>query len=270
MNGKYIVEKINAILDDLDAEMYPETYDYLDYLSNSEEIEETPSEIADGLTELDMPKEFPPYLVDFIKELYEQGIRDEIPSAMNNLGAQYYDGGRGFGQDFAKAFEYYEMAAANGDRQAQENLGYCYYYGRNVAVNYEKAFHYFALGAFDGHLISLYKIGDMYLNGYYVKKNEAEAYRIFSHCLDIMTEEESQNAAGPIYLRLGRLYLYGTGVERDLRSALICYHKAELYLYDMVSRGEKMYQKSYQAAIAGQQMARERMEKELPRLEWDY
>lgn len=270
MNERDIVEKISMILEQLDVEMYPETYDYLDYLSNCEEIEEIPSEIADGLVQLDTPKEFPSYLIDFIKELYEQGIKDEIASAMNNLGAQYYDGGRGFEQDFSKAVAYYEMAAEHGDRQAQENLGYCYFYGRNMPINYEKAFHYFALGAFDGHLNSLYKIGDMYLNGYYVKKNEKEAYRIYMHCLDIMTEEEAKYVAGPIYLRLGRMYLYGNGVEEDLRNSLICYHKAEVYLYDMVKRGEKMYQKSYRASIAGQQMAREKMEKTLPKQEWNH
>ena len=80
--------------------------------------------------------------------------------AMNDLGALYYDGSRGFEQSFEKAVRYYSMAAENGSRQAQENLGYCYYYGRDGEPDYEKAFHYFALGAFDGHLVSLYKIGE--------------------------------------------------------------------------------------------------------------
>jgi TPR repeat protein len=35
--------------------------------------------------------------------------------------------------------ELYNMAAENGNRQAQENLGYCYYYGRDTEVDYEKA-----------------------------------------------------------------------------------------------------------------------------------
>ena len=57
---------------------------------------------------------------------------------MNNLGAHYYGGGRGFEQNFGKAMELYNMAAENGNRQAQENLGYCYYYGRDTEVDYEK------------------------------------------------------------------------------------------------------------------------------------
>ena len=105
------------------------------------------------------PLEMPDFLIDFITELYEMAIADGNAAAMNYLGSQYYDGGRGFEQSFEKTVKYYQMAAENGERQAQENLGYCYYYGRNMdKPDYEKAFHYFALGAFDGHLISLYKI----------------------------------------------------------------------------------------------------------------
>lgn len=71
--------------------------------------------------------------------MYEIEIAEGNHHAMNNLGAHYYGGGRGFEQNFGKAMELYNMAAENGNRQAQENLGYCYYYGRDTEVDYEKA-----------------------------------------------------------------------------------------------------------------------------------
>ncbi len=160
------------------------------------------------------------------------------------------------------------MAAKSGNRQAQENLGYCYYYGRNIPIDYEKAFHYFALGAFDGHLISLYKIGDMYMNGYYVEKNPTEAVHIYERCLETMTDEAAPRVAGPLFLRLGNAFYYGNGTEENIKNALICFQKAELYLYDMVARGNVMYKKSLQETIKGQELARQKMSKELPDTKW--
>ena len=126
------------------------------------------------------------------------------------------------------------------------------------------------LGAFDGHLISLYKIGDMYLNGYYVEKNEREAFEIYMRCLDTMTDEAAPKVAGPVYLRLGKLFLRGLGTEKKLESALICYQKAENYLYSMVLDGDVMYRNSLMAAIKGQEEVRKEMLKQLPEDEWKF
>lgn len=41
------------------------------------------------------------------------------------------------------------MAYKAGNRQATENLGYIYYYGRIGQKDYEKAFKYFVKGALD-------------------------------------------------------------------------------------------------------------------------
>ncbi len=77
---------------------------------------------------MDQPKRFPGCLIDLITGLFEMEIDNGNADAMNDLGSQYYDGNRGFEQSFEKAVRYYKMAAENGSRQAQENLGYCYYY----------------------------------------------------------------------------------------------------------------------------------------------
>ncbi len=268
MNLYALLNMINNILDE---EEFPEVCRVID-----EELEvidlpigEAPR-IASRIMECDKPKQFPQELIDFVKGLYEIGIAAGDAGAMNDLGDQYYDGHRGFEQSFSKAVELYKKAAANGDRQAQENLGYCYYYGRDMEPDYEKAFHYFALGAFDGHLISLYKIGDMYLNGYYVEKNEREAFEIYMRCLDTMTDEAAPKVAGPVYLRLGKMFLRGLGTEKKLESALICYQKAESYLYSMVLDGDVMYRNSLMAAIKGQEEVRKEMLKQLPEDEWKF
>ena len=227
-------------------------------------------ELASILAECDRPKRLPAPLAAFIVAIYELEIDAGNPRAMNDLGALYYGGDRGFEQDFTKAVRLYRMAAERGERHAQENLGYCYYYGRNMERDYEKAFHYFALGAFDGRLISLYKIGDMYLNGYYVERNEAEAFAIYNRCLELMDDEQGKDVAGPVHLRLGDMYLRGLGTEPDPEQALLHYSLAEIMLFKMVKDGDYMYKKSLRSAVEGQERARSMLAGQLPGDEWTF
>lgn len=265
-----VYDEIGGILSMLDGNIFPQTYGYLAALDDDEDELSTAYEIASALINMDQPETLPSFMIEFITELYELEIAEGNADAMNDLGAQYYDGHRGFEQSFELAMNYYHMAAQNGSRQAQENLGYCYYYGRNGERDYEKAFHYFALGAFDGHLISLYKIGDMYLNGHYVEKNEKEAFYIYMRCINTMTDEAAERIAGPVYLRLGKLFMDGTAVDQDLSAALSCYQKAEFFLFNMVMNGDDMYRKSLIAAQEGLEKVRQMMMDALPENKWAY
>ena len=268
MDKTEMLNELQSIYAILPAEDYPDTYDYITELLANEDSSLDAYVVAMELSRLDNTVVLPEYMIDFIIELLESEIENGNSDAMNDLGALYYGGERGFEQDFEKAVYYYDMAAANGNRLSQENLGYCYYYGRIGAPDYEKAFHYFALGAFAGSLISLYKIGDMYLNGHYVKRNEKEAFYIYNRCLDTMTDEAAKTVAGPVFLRLGKMYLKGIGTEQDLMSALACYQKAEFFLVNMVKKGDYKYKKSLFAAIAGQHETREKLAQTLTEDEW--
>jgi len=263
-----LTEETKRVRGLLDGARYPEARAALsEALMNGD----TPFMIASRLMECDKPKDLPPFVIEYITALYEIEISEGNHHAMNNLGAHYYGGGRGFEQSFGRAMALYNMAAENGNRQAQENLGYCYYYGRDTEVDYEKAFHYFALGTFDGHLISLYKIGDMYRNGYYVKKNEREAFLIYRHCIDVLHGgEDDYLISGPVRLRLGDMYLNGIGTEQDAEAALVSYSIAEVALLRMVKGGDYMYKKSLRAAIEGQERARARLAAQLPEREWTF
>jgi TPR repeat protein len=252
-----LLTETKKVADRIDSADLPETAAYFEDLLNFEGLmDDSAFSIATALLSRDKPKHFPAFLLEYIVELYEMEIAAGNHHAMNDLGAMYYNGDRGFEQNFGKAVLYYGMAADHGNRQAQENLGYCYYYGRDMEPDYEKAFHYFALGAFDGHLISLYKIGDMYLNGYYVQKNEREAFLIYNHCLDTMSDEAAKLVSGPVHLRLGDMFLKGIGTEQDPEQALMHYSFAEIMLYQMVKDGDVMYKKSLRRAIEGQSRAR--------------
>jgi hypothetical protein len=265
MDGFELYDEMEKLIMLLDVDELPELHEYFASIMDEENgVSEGPYKIANHILQCDIKEKLPEIVRDFVIELFEDAFRAGNADAANDLGAQYYNGSRGFEQDFSKAVHYYNIAAENGSRQAQENLGYCYYYGRNMPVDYEKAFHYFALGAFDGHLISLYKIGDMYVAGYYVKKNEKEAFHIYERCIDTMTDEAAPIVAGPVFLRLGKCFLNGVGTEPNYKNALICYQKAETFLFDMVRNGDVMYKRSLQAAISGQAMARTKLLEEMP------
>ena len=266
-NRDKLLEETRKVFALLDRELFPEAFEQLLNVMTSDD---RPFVIASNLMECDKPREFPPFLVAYITSLYEMEIAAGNAHAMIDLGARHYSGNRGFEQDFNKAMTLYNMAAEHGNRQAQENLGYCYYYGRDGEVDYEKAFHCFALGAFDGWPISLYKIGDMYLNGFYVKKNEREAYAVYNRCLELVDSETRDVVSGPVHLRLGNLYLNGIGTEKDPQQALLHYSLAEILLLRMVQDGDYMYKKSLRDAIDGQAKARAILMEQLPGGEWTF
>ena len=266
-NRETMLEETQKMIGMLDRDQYPACYERLSRALTDGEM---PFYVASDLMECDKPKELPPFLPDYIATLYRAEIEMENDHAMCNLGAHYYAGNRGFEQDFKKAMALYTMAAERGNHQAQENLGYCYYYGRDGKVDYEKAFHYFALRAFDGWPISLYKIGDMYLHGYYVQKDEREAFALYIRCLDLVDGDERDVVSGPVHLRLGNMCLNGIGTQKNPEQALLHYNLAELMLLQMIRNGDYMYKNSLREAIEGQAKARALLMENLPGGEWTF
>lgn len=267
MTNEKIYDSLLYLLDVVEPDDYPETYDIIASAIETSANGFEALRLASELHEADNAEIMHPDVSDFLIDLYLSEIAEGNAEAMCSLGALYYTG-RGGEQDYAKAVEYYTMAAEKGNRQAQENLGYCYYYGRSVDIDYKKAYHYFVKGALDGHLNSLYKIGDMYKNGYYVEQDEKEAFLLYMRCLDTMTDETAQGIAGPVYLRLGDAFLYGKGTEEDSKTALICYQKAEVFLRDMIMNGDFYYRASLENAIKGQTEARKKITESIPGFGW--
>jgi TPR repeat protein len=68
---------------------------------------------------------------------------------MSNIGL-LYQYGRGVPQDFAKAHEWFEKAAAAGDVAAMSNIGLLYQYGRGVPQDFAKAREWFEKAAAAG------------------------------------------------------------------------------------------------------------------------
>ena len=61
-----------------------------------------------------------------------------------------YQYGHGVDQDLAEAVHWYELAARQGNQDAQYTLGCCYYDGDGVAEDWDKAEEWFRLAAAEG------------------------------------------------------------------------------------------------------------------------
>ena len=165
-------------------------------------------------------------VVDAYNYCIENGY--DVETAALNLGSIYYTGIT-VPRDYVQAAKYYQMSADEGNVQAICNLGYCYYYGRHQAVDYKKAYGCFNMAAVLGSANALYKLGDMFLNGRYVERNPLIAYKLFQRAEDEAGPWEDISA--DIDLRLGRCYLRGLGVEKDLERAMekLCSAYSGLY-----------------------------------------
>ena len=269
MTEEYIYKKLNEILQEIqDDDRYEESYYAItDCIDEEGRVYSDAFYIACELHSSDETEVMPKCIADFVIEVYLEEIENENPHAMTNLGSLYYTGRCGT-QDYAQAVKYYTMADEHGERQATENLGYCYYYGRSVEVDYKKAYHYFVKGALDNHINSLYKVGDMYKNGYYVKKDEKEAFYIYSHCYEQMTDVCAEMIGADICLRMGDVYYYGIGTEKDYEKALKFYQEAERYFYIKIKKGDYFSKKGLSGVIEKQSEIRKKLFAEMPDFEW--
>jgi TPR repeat protein len=77
-------------------------------------------------------------------------FEEPLAAAMNDLGSLYHNG-QGVPQDYAKAREWYEKAAAKDFALAMYNLGVLYENGYGVAQDYAKAREWFEKGAAQGN-----------------------------------------------------------------------------------------------------------------------
>ena len=123
------------------------------------------------------------------------------PEDMMHLGGYYYGA-----RKFDLALKYYSMAAALDYNEADDCLGYIWYYGRTGVKDYEKAFKHFSRSAERGNLRSAYKVADMYKNGYFVEKDYARYCEIIEKLyLKIRYSNELFSPLPEIFTRLAKI-----------------------------------------------------------------
>lgn len=133
-------------------------------------------------------------------------------NALMTLGYMYLYGLNGVEMNYKKAFEYYTLAAEQGDSVAINNLGSMYYGGVGVRKNIEKAAELFAEASDLGNVEASLNLAVIYLKDTGKLHNEQEAVRL------LKKTAEHDNPTGR-YL-LGYAYLKGIGVPQNKKKAV--------------------------------------------------
>ncbi len=81
--------------------------------------------------------------------------------------------------DAKKDFHAIEAAAAQGDAEAQYDLGKLYYNGSDVEKDYAQAIHWYQKAAAQGLAQAINSIGDCYFYGHGVEKNDSKAHSLY-------------------------------------------------------------------------------------------
>jgi hypothetical protein len=129
--------------------------------------------------------------------------------AQNNLGL-IYSIGRGVKQDYAEALKWYRFAAVQGHAGAQNNLGLLYSEG--ASQNFIEALKWFQLAADKGNPDAQDNLGLMYFEGKGIGKDYAEAVKWFR----LSAQQGNADARN----NLGWMYHEGYAVPKDYGEAL--------------------------------------------------
>ncbi|KAH3722464.1 sel1 repeat family protein [Pelomyxa schiedti] len=95
--------------------------------------------------------------------------------AQNTIGL-CYETGKGVQKDSVKAFQYYMLAAQQGELNAQRNVGLCYKNGEGVNMDKTEAVRWFKMSS--ALPISCANLSNCYRNGDGIKKDPVESLRL--------------------------------------------------------------------------------------------
>lgn len=221
-----------------------------------------------------------------LRRLADMGCTD----AMVRLGVMLVDGGGGEGQ----ALELFARAAEAGNSMGMRNMGYCHALGLCTERNKAKAVEWYRRAAEAGNAKAQCNLGVMYEHGNGVEADQEEAVRWFRlsaengysrgrtnygvHLLEGIGIDRDPAAAAEQFrlsgspranYRLGRMYLDGVGVGRDIRkgtelletSSSEGYAKAMFLLGSIIEEGspQRSLDLYLQAASRGNRDAMDRL-----------
>ncbi|MGZ4951142.1 MAG: tetratricopeptide repeat protein [Halobacteriota archaeon] len=168
---------------------------------------------------------------DDIEELVKRAHRGEYAEELVELGYRF-EKGRGFDQDYGKAMEFYELASAEGNGMAMNNIGWLYLNGLGVRRNLKAAVEWFEKAAQDGNATAMVNLGNI-CEGYGLVDGGSPDYKGAMKWYTKAAQWGDPKAK----LNRGNLYHYGHGVRKNYRKAAEIYKelamsgRAEGYFY---------------------------------------
>ncbi len=135
-------------------------------------------------------------------KMFEIAAEDGNIEAQCNLGLIYKKGSINI-IDFGKAKYWYQKAAESGHNVAQVNLGCMYEDGLGGEECLEKAKHYYQLSADQGNSNAMFNLAILYKN----EKDYINAFELFEKSAKLGDEDAQYN--------VGMMYYDGNGVDKD-------------------------------------------------------
>jgi TPR repeat protein len=148
---------------------------------------------------------------------YQIAAQDGDANAELGIGGLYFFG-EGVTLDYAEAMHWYRLAGDQGLAPAQYAVGSLYEHGQGVAQDYGEAMRWYRLAAAQGYAKAIVNIGSLYFFGHGVTQNYGEAARQYKIAAD------QQNADGEY--NLGILYARGLGVAQNMATARALMNRA--------------------------------------------
>ena len=203
------------------------------------------------------------------RSLAEQGDANE----QYNLGIMYGKG-EGVPQDIVQAHMWFDLAAAQGHEnaqnnrdiaasqmtpdqiaEAQTNLGLMYADGEGVPKDYAEAVKWFRMAAEQGHVHAQYNLGVLYSEGRGVGQDYVEAAKWYRKAAEQGSVDAQYN--------LGAMYAQGQGVRQDFVQAHIQFSLAAAAGSEGAQKNRDMVANNMtpDQIVEAQRLAREWMEK---------
>ena len=143
------------------------------------------------------------------------------------------------------AYQYYEIAAKDGNEVAMFQLGEYNYYGKGVNKDYNKAMRWYQEAASYGYPVAYNCIGHCYYKGEGVEQDYEEAVKYYrKNCYKITDNSPyfasingCDNAEAQYYL--GLCYEEGKGVKANLLEAIKWYERASAQNYQKAANSLK-------------------------------
>lgn len=105
------------------------------------------------------------------------GCAEEMPQSSDSVESVYNLGVYAYrAEDYAKAFEHWSAAAARGELNALNNLGFLLHNGLGVDQNQEEAINLWRIASFAGHSESQWHLASAYEVGEGVQQDLLKAY----------------------------------------------------------------------------------------------
>ena len=139
------------------------------------------------------------------------------PDAEVDLGSRYFHGD-GVPQDYNEALRWFRRSADRGSPSGQYHVGVMFYYGHAVPQNYTEASNLFFTAAEQGYPTAQDQLGTMYAYGIGFPRDEERAFTWYI--------KSAQRGYARGQEHLGTMYYFGRGTGQDYVEAARWFRKA--------------------------------------------